>query len=180
MKKLILEYKEECKKAKEQFIEKNPNWEEKKIPRPQMGEELGNMILKIGERLSYSPNFKYYTYREEMISDGICNLIKYIENYDEEKSKNAFSYVTTIFYYAFLARINSEKKDMYTKYKLNDEAGNYLDHDFGDSPFESYEEKLAREFGLTKKDVENFEQKSKKKSKKSNKTNTDNDVSQWL
>ena len=52
-----------------------------------------------------------------MISDGIENCLHYIHNFDPEKSKNPFAYFTQIIYYAFIRRIQKEKKQLYIKYK---------------------------------------------------------------
>ena len=74
--------------------------------------------MKIAVHLSHKPNFINYTFKEEMISDGIENCLQYIDNFNPEKSHNPFAYFTQIIYYAFLRRIQKEKKHMYTKYKL--------------------------------------------------------------
>ena len=47
-------------------------------PKPQITNYLGECILKIANHLSYRPNFINYTYREEMISDGIENCLQYL------------------------------------------------------------------------------------------------------
>jgi len=53
-----------------------------------------------------------------MISDGIENCLMYIHNFDPDKSKNPFAYFTQIIYYAFLRRIQKEKKQTELKQKL--------------------------------------------------------------
>ena len=73
--------------------------------------------MKIANHLAYKSNFVNYTFREEMILDGIENCITYIDNFNPEKSKNPFAYFTQITYYAFLRRIQKEKKQLDTKYK---------------------------------------------------------------
>ena len=78
---------------------------------------VGAALLKIANRLSTKPNFINYTFREEMVSDGIENCINYIGNFDPDKSKNPFAYFTQIIYYAFLRRIQKEKKQLYIKHK---------------------------------------------------------------
>jgi len=84
--------------------------EEKGKSKPQMTEYIGECIYKIATRLSTRPNFINYTYRDEMICDAIENCIQYIGNFNPEKSSNAFAYITQICYYAFLRRIQKEKK----------------------------------------------------------------------
>ena len=61
-----------------------------------------------------------------MISDGIENCLQYIDNFDPNKSKNPFAYFTQIIYYAFIRRIQKEKKYLYTKYAAIEKA-NFLD-----------------------------------------------------
>jgi hypothetical protein len=87
-------------------------------PRPPITEYIGSCFVEIAERLSHRPNFINYEYRDEMVGDGIENCLMYAHNFDPEKSKNPFSYFTQIIYYAFLRRIQKEKKQMYVKYKL--------------------------------------------------------------
>jgi hypothetical protein len=108
---------------------------------PQCPEYIGECFLKIAQRLSFRPNFINYAFREEMISDGIENCIQYMNNFNPEKSKNPFAYFTQIIYYAFIRRIQKEKKQLYIKYKtmdtraslgenvelsVNDKAENYV------------------------------------------------------
>ena len=85
---------------------------------PRITNYLGECILKIANHLSYRPNFINYTYREEMISDGIENCLQYIDRFDPAKSSNPFAYFTQIIYYAFVRRITKEKKQQMIKEKL--------------------------------------------------------------
>ena len=91
-------------------------------PPPQISNQLGECILKIANPLSYRPNFINYTYREEMISDGIENCLQYIDRFDPAKSSNPFAYFTQIIYYAFVRRITKEKKQQMIKEKLLKES----------------------------------------------------------
>jgi hypothetical protein len=102
----VAEYVVEIKAAKE--AEKTP---------PRMSEYIGECVYKIATRLSTRPNFINYTYRDEMICDAIENCIQYLGNFNIEKSSNAFAYVTQICYYAFLRRIQKEKKQVFIKQK---------------------------------------------------------------
>jgi len=79
--------------------------------------------LKIATHLSYKPNFVNYMFREDMISDGIENCVQYIHNFDPEKSKNPFAYFTQIIHYAFLRRIQKEKKQLDIKTKIIEKTG---------------------------------------------------------
>lgn len=96
---------------------------EAKAPPPPISNYIGECFMKIAEGLSHKPNFINYTYRDEMISDGIENCLMYFENFDPNKSKNPFAYFTQIIYYAFLRRIQKEKKQTYVKYKATEQMG---------------------------------------------------------
>lgn len=85
--------------------------------KPKMSDYAGLAIYKIANRLANSPNFRNYTYRDEMIEDGIENAIAYAHNFNPEKYTNPFAYFTQIVYYAFLRRIAKEEKNLYVKYK---------------------------------------------------------------
>ena len=91
---------------KKQIIEAD----EQDDPRPPVNNYIGECFMNIAERLSHKSNFSNYPYKEEMISDGIENCVMYAHNFNPEKSKNPFSYFTQIIYYAFLRRIEKEKK----------------------------------------------------------------------
>ena len=96
---------------------------EKDLPKPRITNYLGSCFLKIATHLSYKPNFVNYMFRDDMISDGIENCIQYILNFDPEKSKNPFAYFTQIIYYAFLRRIQKEKKQLEIKNKILEKSG---------------------------------------------------------
>ena len=85
---------------------------------PPSTEYMGKCFLDIANGLSFRPNFINYTYKEEMISDGIENCLQYMDNFDPEKSSNPFAYFTQIIYFAFIRRITKEKKQSKIKEKL--------------------------------------------------------------
>lgn len=87
---------------------------------PKVPEYIGKCILLIAQRLATKPNFSGYSYKEEMISDGIENCLQYIHNFDPEKSSNPFAYFTQIIWYAFLRRIQKEKKQTYIRFKASE------------------------------------------------------------
>ena len=91
--------------------------------KPQITNYLGECFLKIATHLSYKPNFVNYMFRDDMISDGIENCVQYIHNFDPEKSKNPFAYFTQIIHYAFLRRIQKEKKQLEIKTKIIEKTG---------------------------------------------------------
>ena len=92
-------------------------------PRPRVTNYLGECFLKIATHLSYKPNFVNYMFREGMICDGIEYCLQYIDNFDPEKSTNPFAYFTQIIYYAFLRRIQKEKKQLEIKGKILERSG---------------------------------------------------------
>ena len=93
------------------------------LPKPRITNYLGECFLKIATHLSYKPNFVNYMFREDMISDGIENCVQYIHNFDPAKSKNPFAYFTQIVHYAFLRRIQKEKKQLDIKTKIIEKTG---------------------------------------------------------
>ena len=97
--------------------------EQKGEPRPVIPRYLGECFMKIARHLSYKPNFVNYMFKEDMISDGIENCVQYIHNFNPEKSKNPFAYFTQIIHYAFLRRIQKEKKQLEIKTKIIEKSG---------------------------------------------------------
>ncbi len=108
----MIEYKDRCEKA-----------DKRKRKRPPVTNYIGECFLKIANHLSYRPNFINYTFRDDMISDGIENCLQYLNNFNPQKSNNPFAYFTQIIYYAFIRRIQKEKKQANIKYKMIEEAG---------------------------------------------------------
>ena len=97
-----------------------------KQPKPPVTDYIGSCFLKIANHLSYRPNFINYTFRDDMISDGIENCLQYLDNFNPRKSNNPFAYFTQIIYYAFIRRIQKEKKQVTIKNRLITES-NYDD-----------------------------------------------------
>ena len=151
----LIEYRANCDIAKAEGKED-----------PRIPNYIGECFLKIAEHLSRKPNFISYSFRDEMIADGIENCLMYFRNFDPEKSKNPFAYFTQIIYYAFLRRIMKEKKQLYVKYKATEQFG-ILDE------FEMFEDENGnmRQFELydnISEFIHNFEENKRKK--KENKT----------
>ena len=107
----MIEYRKMVNKAKRN-----------KQPKPPVTDYIGSCFLKIANHLSYRPNFINYTFRDDMISDGIENCLQYLSNFNPKKSKNPFAYFTQIIYYAFIRRIQKEKKQVNIKAKLIEDA----------------------------------------------------------
>ena len=125
----MIEHRDKCEKAEKRGRKK-----------PEVTNYIGECFLKIANHLSYRPNFINYTFRDDMISDGIENCLQYMNNFNPEKSKNPFAYFTQIIYYAFIRRIQKEKKQIQIKSKLIANAGveNIMDqHEGDDSQYRS-------------------------------------------
>jgi hypothetical protein len=99
--------------------ERGKSWDTK----PPIPRYIGECFLKIANHLSFKPNFVNYMFKEDMISDGIENSVQYIHNFDPEKSNNPFAYFTQIIHYAFLRRIQREKRQLEIKSKILERSG---------------------------------------------------------
>jgi hypothetical protein len=89
---------------------------------------IADCFLKIAEGLSHKVNFIRYTYREEMVMDAVENCLRAITNYNPNAAtrtgtQNAFSYFTQICFFAFLRRIEKEKKQQDIKFKFIEQCG---------------------------------------------------------
>jgi len=95
----------------------------KGLPKPPIPRYIGECFLKIANHLSFKPNFVNYMFKEDMVSDGIENCVQYIHNFNPEKSQNPFAYFTQIIHYAFLRRIQREKRQLEIKNKIIERSG---------------------------------------------------------
>jgi len=166
--------KEEHYVDNKQFFEHMINWkisikeaEDSGDDKPPVTEYMGRTFMQIAENLAKKPNFMNYQFKDDMISDGIENCIMYASNFDPEKSSNPFSYFTQIIYYAFLRRIQKEKKQNYIKYKYLeslDKCGDFSE--------------ILRALGISEDETSNFrkfEEENKKKQTKMKKIIGDNE-----
>ena len=99
--------------------DRSKSWDTK----PQIPRYIGECFLKIANHLSFKPNFVNYMFKDDMICDGIENCVQYIHNFNPEKSQNPFAYFTQIIHYAFLRRIQKEKKQLEIKNKILERTG---------------------------------------------------------
>jgi len=137
MKKKVTQHYVDNKKFLEAMViyrDKVNSAKENNRKKPDVTNYIGECFLKIANHLSYRPNFINYTYRDDMISDGIENCLQYMDNFNPEKSTNPFAYFTQIIYYAFIRRIQKEKKQTLVKQKMIANAGveNIMDQLEGD------------------------------------------------
>ena len=154
----IIEYRNQRKYAQEAGEELPP-----------CPEYIGECFLKIAQRLSFRPNFINYAFREDMISDGIENCVQYMNNFNPEKSKNPFAYFTQIIYYAFIRRIQKEKKQLYIKYKTMDShasLGDNVELSSNDKPENYVFETMTNDQKVNMYNfIDNFEETKKAKKK---------------
>jgi len=120
---------------------------------PRIPEDLGKVIWDIANGLASRPNFGGYTYKDEMIMDGVMDCMKYIHKFDAIKYDKPYSYINKIIWQAFLRRIDKEKKQQYIKYKLtmSNIYGNNIYIDHNDEIYEKIkdlEEKYEKKKGL--------------------------------
>jgi hypothetical protein len=156
---------------------------------PIVTDYLASCFLKIAEGLSHKSNFVRYTYREEMVMDAVENCLKAIENYDIEAATrsgnpNAFAYFTQISWYAFLRRIQKEKKqqDIKMKYISEAEFNNFID-DAGDDDYgQPFIEQLRHRIDTVKEADSQFKEymQEEKKQRKRRAVHVDSDLSDFL
>ena len=172
-------------------LQKAQKQKSKKIP--VIDDYIAECFLKIAEGLSHKSNFIRYTYREEMVMDAVENCLKAIKNYDIDTATrtgtpNAFAYFTQISWYAFLRRIDKEKKqqDIKLKYMANidyDEVvdnanGNQQSDEAGQHLVDTLRQKIDDIKGVDRywKDVVTEE----KKKRKRRAVNVDSDLKDFL
>ena len=111
---------EECRKLHKKLPKLTDEYWENlwKEIKPPVDDFIAIAIMKIATHLSYRPNFNGYTYRSEFIGDAIENCIRYIDNFDCNKSHNPFAYCTTVCWYSFVRRLVLEKNQSEIKGKL--------------------------------------------------------------
>jgi len=96
---VLMEYKSQLRNA-----------EKLGLPKPVIPRYIGECFLKIATGFSNKPNFSAYSWKEEMISDAVLNMVKYIDNFDGSKTNNPFAYFTQYAKNSFFRRISLEKE----------------------------------------------------------------------
>ena len=152
----LIDYQKEIKEAKKAGKSK-----------PYVSDYIAMCFLQIAQRLSYRPNFINYTYKDDMISDGLENCLAYMHNFNPSKSKNPFAYFTQIIYYAFLRRIQKEKKQQYIKYKVYTEHPQEIEEETEKLAPDFINEKGSADFHIHIKEfIDEMERKEKEKKQK--------------
>ena len=75
-----------------------------------MHDKLARMVMLIANGLGSKGNFSGYTWREDMVGEGILTVLKYLHNFNPEKSNNPFAYITQICSHAFKNYLKNQKK----------------------------------------------------------------------
>lgn len=158
---------------------------------PVVPDYIATCFLKIAEGLSHKSNFVRYTYREEMVMDAVENCLKAIENYDIEAATrsgkpNAFAYFTQISWYAFLRRIQKEKKqqDIKMKYIAEADISEFLGDD-EDGAFQQqtspFVDTLRQRIDVVKSADNEFKEYVKEEKKRKRRAvNVDSDLSDFI
>jgi len=159
---------------------------------PKVPDYVAQCFLKIAEGLSHKSNFIRYTYREEMVMDGVENCLKAISNYNIEAATrtgkpNAFAYFTQIIWFAFLRRIAKEKKqqDIKVKYINNSGIEEFLNNELGEANskavISSFVDTLKERIDKVKMvdtEIKHFKKVEKQKAKRIK--TVDSDLSEFL
>lgn len=161
------------------------------LSKPVVPNYIAECFLKICEGLSHKANFVRYTYREEMVMDAVENCLKAIKRFDPEAATrsgnlNAFAYFTQISWYAFLRRIQNEKRQQDIKMKYISEAaiedflvnGENINGHIHNQPFVDV---LRQRIDIVKDADSHFKDYAKEEKKRKRRTvKVDSDLSDYL
>lgn len=160
-------------------------------PRPQVTNYIAECFLKISEGLSHKANFVRYTYREEMVMDAVENCLKAIDNYNLETATrtgkpNAFAYFTQIAWYAFLRRIEKEKRQQDIKMKYLSESGlselvsDEIQNDEAARATQAFVDELRDRIDFVKESDRLFNEYAKKEKRKKRTRIADSDLTEFF
>lgn len=134
------------------------------LPNPKIPDYIGDCFYKIAVGIAKRPNFCQYTYKDEMIGDAVENCLMYFHNFDPTKYDKPFAYFSKVIWWAFVRRIDKEKKQQYIKYKCTENFGI-----LGEEEMEELEDSAFTQMQVydTMYDfIEKFENNMKEKKKK--------------
>jgi len=175
--KAIVEYVSECNAASEAGK-----------PVPIVTNYIAQCFLNISENLSRKSNFGRYTFREEMVMDGVEDCLRRIQNYDVNTptrtgKPNPFGYFTQIIWWAFVRRIKKEKKRQEDHLRYISETGidqlvqEELESNPASAATMAYVEELRQKFDTFQAEKE---EESKKKKRKKRTVNVDSDLRDFI
>lgn len=173
-----------------EYVKKVQQAKKEKNQIPIVPDYIARCFLDIAEGLSHKANFVRYTYKEEMVMDAVENCLKAIENYNIETATrtgkpNAFAYFTQISWYAFLRRIQKEKKQQDIKLKYLSESGleeiiyDELDHDEAVRQTQAFVDELRSRIDFVKSNDKVVDEYVKKERKKRTKI-VDSDLTSFM
>jgi len=124
---------------------------EEDIPVPPIPEYVAECALLMAQKLSSKAGFVSYTFKDDMVGEGVLCFLKYAHNFNPEKSQNAFAYTTQILHNAFIRYITNEKKQTYTKALIVADNPRLFSHlqETGTDIIESYERRLENKRQVT-------------------------------
>lgn len=79
------------------------------ISHGKMTNNLINAFILLTEKIGLQPNYRNYTYLDEMKSQACFQLSQVGLQFDESKGQNPFAYYTSVVYASFTKILNSEK-----------------------------------------------------------------------
>ena len=103
----------------EEFYNRLVEWRnsgEEKIP-----DDIALCLMKICNNLARNAKFSGYTWKDEMIGDALYSCIRFVRNFDPEKSKNPFAFFSQIAYNSFAKRIGIENQKLATLAEYKEE-----------------------------------------------------------
>jgi hypothetical protein len=104
----LTDYLTKCEECAEQGIE-----------RPRVTEYIGECIYLLNHNLAKRPNFSGYSFKEDMIDNGIELCLRYIRNYNFRKYNNPHAFFTYYAWRGFVDVISSEEDQAYIRAKLS-------------------------------------------------------------
>lgn len=92
-------------------------------PCPKIPDVIGVAIERTAAGIASRPNFRGYTYIDEMTRDAIVDCVRAVKLFNVEKlgkagKPNPFGYFSRIIWYAFLTRISNEKRGQKAKVEM--------------------------------------------------------------
>lgn len=141
--------------------------------KPIVSNYIGDCFMKIAHGVARRHSFMLYSFKDEMIMDGVENCLLYCHNFDPTKEDrngkvNPFAYFSQIIIYAFLRRIEKEKEEMYVKYKSAENIEYEYDLDFDDTIDRETLQNYKKDgiYGNLKDFIYSFEESKRKKKEK--------------
>jgi hypothetical protein len=101
--------------------------------------ELAGLIYTLVDKYSLHPSFRNYSFRDDLVSEGVLNLCANWHKFDPERiilaggSPNPFSWMTTACYRSFLLVLHEEKNQRNIRDELIMERGGSPSYGYADN-----------------------------------------------